>query len=133
MTKGDDSMIVTIIALAITALNCLLYFAPLMDYLTSRYWTARRISPMIANQDLKRTLPDIVDLASSIQNTLATLIVLLRIFQVSIQYLSGAITIFAIASVVLAIGIVVNPRQHMREILSSILGAILVAVFCFPI
>lgn len=126
-------MIVTIIALAITALNCFVYFAPLVDYLSSEYWMARRISPKIANEDLKKALPDIADLTASIQNTLSVLIVVLRLCQVSVEYLSGAIGIFAVVSVVFFIGVIAKPYSRVKEILSVILGITLVVVFCLAI
>ena len=126
-------MIVTIIALAITILNCFVYFAPFLDYLSSRYWSDSRISPKIANEDLKKSLPDMADLAVSIQNTLSVLIVVLRLCQVSIEYLSGAIGIFAIISVMFFIGVIVKPYGRFKQILSVIFGIILVAVFCLAI
>lgn len=126
-------MIVTIISLAITVINCLVYFAPLLDYLTSEYWMARRISTKIANEDLHKYMPDIVDLAASIQNTLTVLIVVLRIFQVSITYLSGAIVVFAVATIVFFVGLIANSCRRISETLRVVFGIILVLTFCLAI
>ena len=126
-------MIVSIIALAITALNCLVYFAPFLDYLTSDYWSASRVSPIIANEDLQKKLPDMAELSASIQNTLTVLIVVLRLFQVSVAYLSGTIVIFSIASGVFAVSFIVSPHGRLQEMLRIIFGIILVAVFCLAI
>ena len=125
-------MIVTLIALGITLLYCGLYFAPVLDYLMSEYWMARQISKTIAKEDLKRAMPDIPDLASSINNTLASIIVALRLFGVSVGYLSGVFSIFLMATVVFCIFCFIKPRGYMKQILRTVVATVLVFV-CFEI
>lgn len=127
--KGDFPLIVTLIALGITLLYCGLYFAPVLDYLMSEYCMVRQISKTIAKEDLKKAMPDIPDLASSISNILAAIIVALRLFGVSVGYLSGVFSIFLIATVVFCSSCFIKPRGHLKQILRTAVVTVLVFAF----
>lgn len=121
-------MIATIVAIAIIIINCCAYCAPLADYLTSEYWMARKISKSIARQDLKRAMPDIPDMTASINNTLAVIIVILRIFGVSVEYLAGAIGIFALSAIMFFVSCFFNRYGYTKQIICTVFGTILVII-----
>lgn len=126
-------MIVTIVAIAIIIINFCAYFGQFLDYVTSEYWMARKISKSIARQDLKSATPDIPDMTASINNTLAVIIVILRIFGVSVEYLAGAIGVFALSAIVFFVSCFFNRYGHLKQIISTVFGTILVIVLCLAI
>lgn len=127
-------MIVTIVALAVVALNCIVFFAPVIAYLTSEYFVTRRVvGKDLANEYLGRRMPNVPLLAVVIQNMLAILIVILRACGVSIQYLSGTIVTFAIVTMLFFITHFMKWHICLKHEVSVVMAIMLVAIWCVAI
>lgn len=122
-------MIVTIITLVIVGIYFITYFAGFLDYLFGSYFSDLRTSEEIANEDLKKALPDITDFFFTINSFTCIEVIVLQIINIDFSQAVTAIATYTISMILFFASVISKKSYYKKEILSVIIGIVLVVAF----
>ena len=117
-------MVITLITLAIIVFEIIIYFGYFLDHLFGTYFSDRRISVEIANEDLKKNLPDMISFFDALNSVICFEVAILLIIDIAPSEFVLASFVYIASGIMLFITARKDIKYNIKEVLKVIIRTI---------